>query len=120
MFVLLLQRLALEAMIDVLFFPLWWYSTGLKRAARSAAMLVKSGSDFFAPGLWLQNLFVPMFGQTDWQGRIMSVFMRIINIIARGFAMIVWTIICLALFLLWIVWPLFVLYMLLRSLLPIL
>jgi len=27
--------------------------------------------------VWLKNLFAPMFGQTDWQGRLISFFMRL-------------------------------------------
>jgi hypothetical protein len=27
------------------------------------------GNAQFAPGLWFLNIFVPMFGQYDWQGR---------------------------------------------------
>lgn len=37
----------------------------------------------------MKNLFTPMFGQYDWQSRIISVFMRSVNIIGRSIAVIV-------------------------------
>lgn len=43
-----------------------------------------------AVGVWVKNLFVPMFGLHDWQSRLISVFMRALQILIRGFAMVLW------------------------------
>ena len=114
--ILILQRLFLEVILDVFYFPLWWYSKGAWYAMRSCFGLLKQGNANLAPGLWLANLFVPMFGQFDIQGRIISFFMRLVQIVARTIALVVWLLFCLVLFVVWLVLPLAVLYGLVMSL----
>ena len=43
-----------------------------------------------AVGVWVKNLFVPMFGLHDWQSRLISVFMRGLQIILRGIGLVAW------------------------------
>lgn len=116
MWLLVLQRMFFEFVLDVIYFPLWWYSGGALRAAKFCCALFQDGNIRLAPWLWLKNLFVPMYGQTDIEGRMMSIFMRFVNVIGRGFALLVWFLIVLVIFLLWLVFPLFVVYMLFMSL----
>lgn len=40
----------------------------------------------YAIGLWMKNFFAPMYGQYDWTGRIVSVFVRFFVIIGRMIA----------------------------------
>jgi len=110
MFTFVIQRLLLEAVFDVIYFPVWWYSKGALRAAKWCFNLLKTGNERLAPGLWLQNIFVPMYGQWDWQGRIISFFMRFFQIIIRLAVLIVWLGVCLVLFILWLIFPVIVLY----------
>lgn len=112
MWPLILQRLAMEFFFDVLWFPVWWYTNGLKRVVLACGHTVQDANMTLAPGIWLKNIFVPMYGQSDWQGRIMSVFMRIVNIIGRGFALGVCLFFMFALILTWMAFPLFVVLML--------
>jgi len=59
----------------------------------------------------VRHIFTPMYGQTDFEGRLMSVFMRIVNIIGRTFALFVWLwVLCIALCL-WLATPVFLIYM---------
>lgn len=46
---------------------------------------------YFAIEVWIKNIFVPMFGQHDWQSRLISVFMRLVQIIGRSLALVVVT-----------------------------
>jgi hypothetical protein len=46
-----------------------------------------------------------MFGQYDWQGRIISLFMRLFQIIIRSAALLIWLAVCGAIFLLWLALP---------------
>lgn len=108
MFTLVLQKLLLEAILDVFYFPLWWYTGGVRYAAGRAFDFLKSGNRALAPGLWIQNLFVPMFAQYDWQGRIISFIMRLVQIIARLGALAVWLLVCLILFMVWLALPLLI------------
>jgi len=110
MFALILPRLLLDATLDLIYFPLWWYSRGAGHAASYCFGLLKSANAVLAPGLWLKNIFVPMFGQYDWQGRIISFFMRLAQIIGRAIALFVATIFCVLLFLLWPIAPVVVVY----------
>lgn len=114
--VLVFQRIAIEFLIDIVRFPIWWYTGGLFRVGKGMWNMLREANMTLAPGLWLKNIFVPMFGQTDWQGRLTSIFMRTVNIIGRGIALIFVTILYAGIFLMWVFFPLFVLYMLSISL----
>ena len=113
---LVFQRLTLEFFLDLLYFPIWWYTKGIAHQLRVCSDLFKDGNRALAPGLWLRNIFVPMFGQYDWQGRIVSVFMRFVNVIGRAIALFLWLLVAIAVFFLWILFPVFVGYMLFVSL----
>ena len=115
MWLLVIQRLFLEAVLDIIYFPLWWYTGGTLHALQWCFGLLKSGNDNLAPGLWLANIFTPMYGQFDWQGRIISFFMRLVQVVARGFALVVWLVVCALLFLLWLVFPILIGWGLLHS-----
>jgi hypothetical protein len=110
MAIIILQRLLIEAAIDIIYFPLWWYTAGIRYMLSKVGALFKAGNAFLAPGLWLKNLFVPMFGQYDWQGRVVSFFMRLVQIIFRTAALAVWLACCFLFFLLWLALPLLVFY----------
>lgn len=105
---------AAEAVIDVFRFPLWWYSSGLVQAVRFARDFVVGYEHSLALRVWVKNIFVPMFGQYDWQSRIISVFMRLVNIVGRGLALMLLLVIVIVAFLVYLLLPmmaaLFVIY----------
>ncbi|HAZ28938.1 MAG TPA: hypothetical protein DCY48_04155 [Candidatus Magasanikbacteria bacterium] len=115
MWILVFQRIAIEFILDVLYFPLWWYTAGAKHTLLFCVRLFQDANLSFAPLLWLKNLFVPMFGQRDLQGRLMSIFMRFVNVIGRSIALTVWFGVLVCLFLAWMIFPLAVSYMLFLS-----
>lgn len=110
MTLIILQRLFLEAAIDIFYAPVWWYSRGLMYVYKKGVRLVKLGNEECAPGLWLKNLLVPMFGSYDWQGRIISFFMRLVQVIARSFALFVWIWFVCLVCVVWLLIPLAALY----------
>jgi len=114
--IIIFQRLILEAIGDVFYFPLWWYSRGIIYIAKKCLHLVQKGTDEIALGIWVKNLFVPMFGSRDWEGKIISFFMRLAQIIGRSIALLVWCLFCISILLLWIVFPIVVLYGILNAL----
>jgi hypothetical protein len=71
-------------------FPVWWYTRGLKKTTESAIGSVRNASAYFALGIWVKNLFVPMYGETSWQGRLISFFIRFWMIVFRGIAVGIW------------------------------
>jgi hypothetical protein len=96
--------------------PIFWYTRGLADAGRWCINFWTDGWNRFGLGVWLKNLFVPMYGQSDTTGRLISFFMRLVEIVARSVVMVFWTVFSAALFVLYAVGPLFVVYELAKSL----
>lgn len=115
MWLVILQRLVLDFLLHLIYFPLWWYTGGMWHAARFCYGLYQTGNANLAPGVWLKNLFVPMFGQYDLQGRLVSFFMRLVNVIFRSLFLFIWLIVVVLLFFIWPVFPVAVIYMMLQS-----
>lgn len=98
------------ALGDILYFPFWWYTGGVKYAGGKIFNLLRFGNATLAPGIWLKNLFVPMYGQHDIQGRIISFVLRLVQIIFRGIMLFLWLTVCVALFIAWLFMPLMAIY----------
>lgn len=77
--------------LDILLFPVWWYSRGVVRVAAWSRESFFGYARLLAIDVWMKNVFVPMFGQYDWQSRLISIFMRLVQIIGRSFALLVIT-----------------------------
>jgi len=101
---------------DVFYFPIWWYTKGLAKAWRGFKNTLSSANESLGLTIWMRNILTPMFGQTDWQGRIVSFFMRFVQIIFRSIIFIGWLIFGFIAFLFRILFPFFVLYMILFNL----
>lgn len=110
MFLFILQRLCLEALLDCLYFPLWWYTRGLLQMIQTALTWCATGNRHLAPGLWLQNIFVPMYGQYDFTGKMISFFMRSVQIFFRSIILGLYCFGCLLAVIAWIVFPVVVLW----------
>jgi len=90
---------------DFLYFPLWWYSAGLLKTARGVLNFYKEQEASFGFFIWLKNLFIPMYGQNDIAGRLVSFFIRLVQIIYRGLAMLIFIILGLAFFIFYLILP---------------
>jgi hypothetical protein len=115
MYALAFQRVMFEVILDFIYFPIWWYTFGMVRAVKWCWSVLEDGNDLLAPGIWIVNLFVPMFGQYDWQGRIISFFMRLVQIAFRGVALFGWVIVCILLFIGYLLLPPVILFGFLSS-----
>jgi hypothetical protein len=84
-------------------FPVWWYTDGffgvLGWIRRSLAYRWQS----YNMAVWMKNFFVPMYGQYDLAGRLVSVFMRFIVFIGRLVALCVEAVVYLLLAALWLI-----------------
>jgi hypothetical protein len=98
-------RIVRDLTLDLLYFPIWWYSTGLMERVNGAGELISSASRSLQIGVWIRNIFVPMYGAYDWQSRIISVFMRTVQIIGRTIALFFWVVIAFVLFALYVFGP---------------
>lgn len=90
---------------DILRFPAWWYGKGFLRAATYAIEFVQGYARTLGVMVWAKNIFVPMFGRYDWQSRIISVFMRLANVIGRGFVTMIVSFIVLGVFAAYVALP---------------
>ena len=100
-----------EIIIDVVYFPLWWYTKGVKKAGFFFINEVIDWSNRLSLRILFKNLLKPMYGDYSRSGRAISLIMRLIVFGFKLFIMIIWLIILLALSLLWVVLPVFIIYM---------
>ncbi len=111
----LVKILALEAK-DLVIFPLWWYTGGFLNLLGSLKEFLADSERSLAFFVWVKNIFVPMYGQSDWQGKIISFFIRIIQIIFRGFALLVMAMFALIIAIIWLALPALIVYQILFQL----
>jgi len=78
------------ALKDIVSFPIWWYTKGIVYMLEQLLFSARRQAAFFAVSLWVRNVFVPMYGQYDWQGRIISFFIRLAQIVFRSLAYTFW------------------------------
>jgi hypothetical protein len=103
-------KIITELITDILMFPVWWYSRGLFGWIRSVSGFLSNREKSIGLFVWIKNLFTPMYGQHDWQGRLISFFMRLVQIVFRGIFMLFWLIFSFLLIVAWLVLPVLVVY----------
>lgn len=100
---------------DLLMTPWWWYSRGLVRVVSWGGASLRGWEHVVGLGLWARSLFVPMFGQTDWQGRIISFVMRVVVLVGRILQVLLGAILVIAVILAYLVLPPFLAMQIIRS-----
>jgi len=109
-FIFYTGKIVVEIIMDIIYFPLWWYSRGLFNFLLSVKNFLVNKQKGLALFVWIKNIFKPMFGQYDWQGHLISFFVRLAQIIFRGIFMLCWLILALAAVILWLIFPVLVIY----------
>lgn len=94
----------------ILYFPIWWYTSGLLNVFKLAGSIIVNMDETLGFRIWVKNLFVPMFGQRDFAGRAISLFLRLFQIIVRGLVLLLIILLALILVVIWLLLPIFVLY----------
>jgi len=103
-------KIVAEIIRDIFYFPLWWYGRGFFNFTLKVIGFVKNQEKSLALFVWIKNIFKPMYGQSDWQGILVSIFMRIIQIIFRSIVMLVVLLIALIMILIWLILPFLTIY----------
>lgn len=103
-------KILAESVRDVLFFPIWWYTRGLLELLEKLMQMVIDRERSLALSVWIKNILKPMYGQYDWQGVMISIFMRIVQIIFRTFVLLIWVLIAFLIFMAWNILPIFTIY----------
>lgn len=99
----ILQFFLFEVFLDVLYFPVWWYTAGLIQCIRYLWNQVRYGVAVLGIGIWIKNFFKPMYGVSTLQERIISVVMRFFVLIGKFIALIAWMLILFLLLVIWLV-----------------
>lgn len=94
-----------ETVINVFYFPVWWYSVGLKKRLIGFGQGVAGLARSLALKLMITHLFKPMFGERSKSGRIISFFMRLIILTWRLFLFVLGTAGRIVLLVAWIMLP---------------
>ena len=103
--VALIKSVFLEFFRSVLYFPIWWYSVGLKKRLLNFIHSVNRLSYNLALRIMFKYLFKPMFGERSKSGRIISFFMRLILLIWRLFLFLIGLFFILLWLIIWISAP---------------
>ena len=107
--------ISLKIVGDLVYFPIWWYTVGLKERFFVFLKQVKNVERRLALKIWLKNIFVPMYGFYDIWSRFISFVIRIIMLVYKTVAFFLWLAFYFLLLLIFIILPIFVVYMFLRS-----
>jgi len=103
-------QILIELIRDVLYFPVWWYGRGLLNLIIGVMHFLSDKQKALALLVWIKNIFRPMYAQYDFAGILISFFIRLVQIIFRSLFLLFWLILCLAVILFWVLFPLFVIY----------
>jgi hypothetical protein len=99
-----------DVFFDMVYWPFWWYSSGVLRALKHFRNTVVQDNDELALTVWLRNIFVPMFGDYSLQGRIISFFMRLVQLVARSLFFVLWCLVAFMSVILWLIVPVVIIY----------
>ncbi len=95
--------------------PVFWYTRGAVDAFAYCVRLIGNRWNMLGLGVWMRNIFVPMFGQRDIPGVLISFFVRLFQIIVRGMVMVIWVFIVVVLFIAYLALPVLIVMELLRQ-----
>jgi hypothetical protein len=106
----ILRLIFVDLVLEVIYFPLWWYSSGLYRTGSFCLKQIKNQWNNMGLSIHFKFLFKPMYAQRDFAGRAISFFARLVQLIFKLFAFLIFTLIFILIFILWIILPLFVIW----------
>lgn len=97
--------IAADVFGSLAYFPVWWYTRGALRTAKMCMHTVAEQARDYGVNVWIKNLFVPMFGQHDFWGKLISFWLRTTMILFYSFLLLMLSLAMLAAFILWLVVP---------------
>ena len=107
-FAQILYLLLINCIKKVFYFPVWWYSKGFLKILKGSWQFIKDFNLTLGFTIWLKNIFVPMFGQKDIAGRLISFVLRLVQIFIRGVILLIICILTLAFIAFWLIIPIFI------------
>lgn len=110
------RYILIEVLLDIVYFPVWWYTKGLAKLVRFFARSLSNMASSLSLKIWLRHMFTPMYGQYDWQGRMISFMMRFVMLIYKTVVFVIWIILLICLLIFWIAAPIIIVYFVLYQL----
>lgn len=105
-----IRVIAVDLVLNVVTFPLWWYTTGTKKVTQQILHHSRALAQSLRIRVLLRFLFQPMFGMTDIWSRIISFGVRIVHFIVLSLATFVYTLLLFVGLIVWLLLPPFILY----------
>jgi len=91
--------------VEIVGWVFWWYGRGLVQVLSWWRNESRELEDHIHWKQWAKALFVPMYGQRDWKGRLISLFMRLVMLVYKTVWVLVWSVFHLILILAYLVFP---------------
>lgn len=77
------SKISIQIVCNFLYFPLWWYTVGFFRCLKNIGSFLKDEWTIIGAGVWIKNIFTPMYGQRDIASRLISFVVRLVQVIFR-------------------------------------
>ena len=100
--VLVLKMAVALSVREILFLPLWWYTTGVRETLGKLMDSIQGSVRYFGVDVWTKNLFVPMYGDESVTGRAISVLVRFTVLLFRSLGVVCWMILVILLALIYL------------------
>ncbi len=94
-----------DLIIEILYFPIWWYSLGLWNITKTQLRFLRNQEKSLALLVWIKNIFKPMYSQYDITSLVISFFIRTIQIFIRGLFLLFLTLVSLTIIIIWLSLP---------------
>lgn len=105
-----LRFVIVDIIIQILYFPVWWYTEGTLKIVRSIVAQVKALGRSLGLKILFKFLLKPMYGQADIAGRIISFFVRNVHFIVLLTWATVYTAVLITLLFVWLLFPVLIVY----------
>ena len=102
---------------QLLSLPVWWYQDGLLWLWHRSRIFLKNTVRSLNIYVWIRYLFVPMFGENNFSGRIISFCMRCLQIVGRSLALVGAVLLVITVSCIWLSLPFLILYLLIQQIL---
>ncbi|MBI3963796.1 MAG: hypothetical protein HY341_02240 [Candidatus Kerfeldbacteria bacterium] len=97
-----LRFIAVDLVWEFLYLPIWWYTRGVMRMARYVRDQVADLVDSLGFLILVRNFTKPMFGDYTRSGKIISFFIRLIQIVIYAVIIAVWCVVLAIVFVGWL------------------
>ena len=105
-----IRFIAQDTVASIVWFPVWWYTVGTMKVLRLIRREIESLAKTLNLRVLWKFLFKPMYGQTDFFSRIISICVRIVHFCVLTVFSTIVTIALLLLLFIWLLLPPFILY----------